>query len=843
MLKHCLAVALLAASTGDLMAAKPPKKAAPKPAAVENRPVVSVLHAELAAAVAALEKSQGQFTPEARAAFVAGRRAQAVAELASHQITLPASLLDWVDADAEVAATVYGIRYGTPAQALFILRSLDLDLGTDTLKKYKQIALAAAWHNAATVSFASPGPGGFSVTERRPVEVKIPPCPLRKVDTHPTDRPMDMNDHIINFLEEEEEVAGKEIVTVKPRTPILTAGQVVNSSTLQKQLNGYMAKKWPKFQPLACEQANTLASRASKHPSIKQLAYAAKLFYTAYVAKGRLPDRPDPLPTATQWITYHISNAENPKRRVNLNKPWPVLLYLLETPIPLREAEFVWNEEIAKGLNPTRYIMYIGPIGQYNKELIMITRMRPSEFAFQTYPGKRYYGGVCGTHTYCVLKGGAAMGLSFFGCSSPGHSFPGNISYGKTGYACTGGNTSAKWYFGPSRWEGGSGKMQSLVWAMNYGHEAFSESQLAWTAAILLTPHLPRQATMNLLKSAVTLNPYNQSLVRAAVPACQTQAELFEFWTNFRAAVDTAKAKPGCPQGGGLIAATWSGIAQGLEKLPVPEDKTLATSIYGRLTALGCSPTLLVRYQGQLEGLDATLAATGTAFQRYLASNRSLASSASMKSRLENTVALIQDPQTKKDWAAELQKSAEGLEKFLNRTGHPKLGRGRFQVVNDAAIEYLMTLSGNRPTPEMIQNAFMAQVTRQLGAHLASKRNSDLCQEFSNSLTAAFESAKAAHVDLAPWVDRWYKLSRNKHKFARFSWCVDRTCKLIDQWKKDYPLSARQELAKLTEEVEALNNDNAGGKNQDRINALQDKSDTLTKQLAESAGKPNSVEP
>jgi hypothetical protein len=79
------------------------------------------------AVVAAWGKAKHHFTPEVKAAYLAFAKAEALRDLAKARHSLPADFTAWVDSDPAVAATVYGIQRGRPAQVLAALRSLELE--------------------------------------------------------------------------------------------------------------------------------------------------------------------------------------------------------------------------------------------------------------------------------------------------------------------------------------------------------------------------------------------------------------------------------------------------------------------------------------------------------------------------------------------------------------------------------------------------------------------------------------------------------------------------------------------------------------------------------------------
>jgi len=146
------------------------------------------------------KKDHYRFTPTVRAAYMKFARAEALAELAVAKKRLPQDFLDWVDRDAVVSATVYGARRA-PAKVLVMLYSLELDLGKKAVRRnYTQLALAEA------VVHASEGPKA-DLTPRDLLTLTIPPCPLHPVNTKDRHRRLDLNDHIINFLNDHAPVA------------------------------------------------------------------------------------------------------------------------------------------------------------------------------------------------------------------------------------------------------------------------------------------------------------------------------------------------------------------------------------------------------------------------------------------------------------------------------------------------------------------------------------------------------------------------------------------------------------------------------------------------------------
>ncbi len=106
----------------------------------------------------------------------------------------PSSDRPKVDADAEIATGVYA-AHDKPADVLLWLYVLRLDLGKAKFEKYRHLALAAALVSAKEGMEADIAP-------REPLELAIGVDPRQPVDTMDPKRELDLNDHIINFLNE-----------------------------------------------------------------------------------------------------------------------------------------------------------------------------------------------------------------------------------------------------------------------------------------------------------------------------------------------------------------------------------------------------------------------------------------------------------------------------------------------------------------------------------------------------------------------------------------------------------------------------------------------------------------
>jgi hypothetical protein len=302
------------------------------------------------AVVAMWGKAKHHFTPEVKAAYLAFAKAEAVRDLAKARHSLPVDLTAWVDSDPAVASTVYGVQRGRPAQVLAALRSLELDLGAEEVRqKHTQLALAIAVVDAPFVEMATMAcpERGISLAPRTTkFQLKIPPSPLRKVNTHPTGRPLDMNDHIINFFEgrtiTEDRVVprtvnGKKVATTETTekwTHPLEACDVIASAALQREFNAYMKEHGQRVAVNCGNQVLTRDSRTRPASHQKEITAAFNLFLDAYKAKGLFPKAPDRPSTSSQSAAYLLRNdafrfpAGDTRvwPRFPLTAPWPVLV-------------------------------------------------------------------------------------------------------------------------------------------------------------------------------------------------------------------------------------------------------------------------------------------------------------------------------------------------------------------------------------------------------------------------------------------------------------------------------------------------------------------------------------
>ena len=132
------------------------------------------------------------FTPSVRKEFLDYSRQEALLRLRERDIKLPQEFIGWIDSDPDIASGVYA-AHDRPEDVLLWLYSLRFDLGMNKFEKYRQLALAVSLVSAKERMKAD-------ISPRSPLNLVIPDDPRKLVNTKDSGREMDVNDHIINFL-------------------------------------------------------------------------------------------------------------------------------------------------------------------------------------------------------------------------------------------------------------------------------------------------------------------------------------------------------------------------------------------------------------------------------------------------------------------------------------------------------------------------------------------------------------------------------------------------------------------------------------------------------------------
>lgn len=737
------------------------------------------------------EKAGHRFTPEVEAAFLAQSKAQALAKLESAGKKLPDDFLAWIDSDPVVKTTVYGSRKDASG-ILVILRSLELDLGQDAVRKqWTQLALAMA------VAHGKAGDGELEradLSPRQPLVLHIGGDPRVPVDTHAKDRPLDVNDHIINFLadhtvEEEVVVGWKEVLpelkydakgvaipqpkTKPPKEAIrekrsrpLRAADVIASDDLEKQFNAYMAEHGHPETKVNCAGPDGSRLNWNSHEvgKVNQAGVraAVDVFLNAYKAKGLFPKERDPVPTLGERCAFLIRNfnhaftdEEKAAKKIVWPRfpldqaPWPELTLLAHDAQPLREREEAWERYRDKG-NLPGYGEYIGGIAQ-NAAMQNARRLAPFAFNYGSLQMMLKDGGVCGTMANIAVRGNSSLGVPACTAGQPMHcaliasgfdpktntwNFHGG-QYVTAGDAGT--HPHAPWSFGEVDAPRPMVYHQSAAWSVNAGLQSFLDAQAAH-AFYRTLPVADQQAHgMVFLSDAVTKAPYALFLADDAAATLTQPADLVAFLGAQLAAYP--KGKPGCPEGGLPAATVKNAVFAKLAALPAPKDPAQAKAILDFMTANQCAnPAALAAYKVAALGLPAFLAETETAFKAHLAAPRTEAAAAAMADTLTATAVRIPDRKARAAWAKNRFAEIQGHEMFFT-----KPGRGG-KLVDDKSAAVLAKLCGQklRPQSEQIQSA-LEPVTARFKAHVESVRSVAACRAMAAELETA--GANAAKLD------------------------------------------------------------------------------------------------
>ncbi|MCP5537821.1 MAG: discoidin domain-containing protein [Akkermansiaceae bacterium] len=755
----CAALAVsVTVLTTFIEAAPAAKPAAPTPAAIEamdeGRTVLELL-----------KKENHHFTDQVKRAYLTFAKAKAMKVLQERQQHIPDEFLDWVDSDPVVASTVYGSRQPA-ADILCNLRSLDLDLGPETVrKKYTQLALS--------MSVAESHLGKTANLEARPpLKLVIPPNPLKGVDTRDPNRELDLNDHIINFMIEngsEYEVKiqptkmvkvdnasdpGKPLmkevpdpdapVKIEKRKRPLVAWQVMASKELQEKFNQYMESKGEEYRINDCvsPRRNSLIRDAKAR---NYLMGVFNVFKKAYIEKGLLPARRDPRPSLAECCAYLIRNDQfrfpaGVKRAwplFPLNAPWPVTTFLALERTPLREAEQMWQTYVSRGKIYT-YGNYVGSVAQ-DGYLLQTRSLAPFDYGYGSVQMALKDGGVCGTMAGISKGNKLALGIPSSTASQPGHCAlvrfrynGGNKTYGLSGEQFVTGTARvtrphAKWIFNGGGGTRFMGDHETLAFAVNHGLQSYVDAMLIHNLLIELPRETPSAAVMTLTADAIATNPYALPLLETAQARAKTAVEHFRVWTALETALEKAAAKPGCPRTGYSINRLHGNFINAMARLPLPESSGELKEIYDYIRKQkGFHLTATTRYRVAVEGLAVILKETEAALDAYLESQRNHATMSAMLGQFRASAAQITDAKKKQWWAEKCLKKFRGREMLIGNknilttdataTEAAQLSGVKLPPVEDQVISLCKTLLSNtraRLKADLAMNEKVAEANKQ----------------------------------------------------------------------------------------------------------------------------------
>jgi hypothetical protein len=553
-----------------------------------------------------------------------------------------------------------------------------------------------------------------------------------RVDTKDTSRPLDRDDHIINFLEDhpeiEEEIEVKELppleydergiakpqrgaVSVKKtiKRP-LRAADVIASRALQEEFNAHMAAHGHSDIAIDCgERAVYWGSTAAigERSLRERIAAAHELFHTAYRNKGRMPAARDRAPTAAESMAWFIRNdrhdfsddmrAAREWPRFPLNAPWPVLMMLAADDQPLREREDIWAKFRDNGEFRT-YGEYIGDIAQ-QFDMQSARRVAPIAFSYGSIQMMWKDGGVCGTMGNIGSRTYRIVGQPASTAGQPGHCAIVFMEYDATtkefrckgGQYATGGDevttVHAGWNYDD---KGGRKPMvfhQSIAWGVNEGLPSFIES-LAMVRVFNAMPADERaRECVPFVKAALAENVFalaaittaleNAPDVNAAIAIADACADRF--------------AKATDEKQHALYRSTVRDLAHTrIEQLPAPATPEENARLLEVLERQGSTNgALLARCWRGVGGDDEFVKRCKAEIDAYLASpdrGKDRRTAQKFAAQVNGWAKTVARP-AKKRWAEQLLAAFEGKETILLR--------GKEQV--DPAVEALRKIAGVKP--------------------------------------------------------------------------------------------------------------------------------------------------
>ena len=590
-----------------------------------------------------LETESYAFTPSLRKAFLDHARQEASLRLKEKDLNIPQEFIDWIDSDLDIASGVYAAHH-KPEDVLLWLYSLRFDLGKDKFEKYRQLALAVALVSAKEGMEAD-------ISPRDPLKIIIPDDPRKLVNTKGLGRKMDVNDHIINFLNDhtiEEKVLldsnkrsklkydnrgiaipssdDKKIdsqLGSETRTRSLYASDVLASQELQSKFNSYMESKGLDISIDCGEKIIHWDSKAMvRGESYRKINEAYALFRQAYEAKGLLPSKRDDFASPAERCVYLIRNYEYefpPKvqeerkwPRFPLTAPWSLLTMLAADRQPLREREERWIAFRDHG-EFYKYGEYIGGIAQQHA-MQSARRLKPYPFTYATIQMMLKDGGVCGTMGSISARGHNILGVPSCQAVQPGHCAVVYFQYDPKGgsYSCKGGQYATggdektgpftPWPFDSSFKRTGRKNgyeiafhnrkpmvyHQSLAWGVNYGVRSYLDATIAHVVFNMIPPQMQKDKGFQLLKSTISMNPYHFLVVNAAQDAAPSVQGQIQFWNQFVSTLSSAAKKPGCPTEGLYKESVKSRMFDRIASFPVPKEKQSARNILSFLEGLKC---------------------------------------------------------------------------------------------------------------------------------------------------------------------------------------------------------------------------------------------------------------
>ncbi|MGE0145129.1 MAG: hypothetical protein AB7I19_18095 [Planctomycetota bacterium] len=674
--------------------------------------------------------------------FVRQQRERTLVECKNRGVSLPEDFLAWTASDPLLERSIYGCRKD-PLAVLLALRSLEIDLGEDIVRReYPELALAFAIQSSYRIPSRKAsnwndgddgGPSDRSLpdlTPRARLELVVPGDPRVRVDTKAKDRALDIDDHIINFLEDHAPITvdvttkelppleyddqgvakprGKAVAVTKQVERGLLAADVIADPRLQAEFNAYLAEHGHPDVAIDCgDHAVHWNSRdAIKDAALRsRIAAAHELFHRAYRNKGRMPAERDRAPTMAESMAWFVRNdrlalSEAQQQamktaRVPLDAPWPILIMLAADDQPLREREDIWQQFRERASFRT-YGEYIGGIAQ-QFDMQSARRTSPLAYSYGSIQMMWKDGGVCGTMGNIGARTYRIVGVPASTAGQPGHCAIVRMEYepASRSYRCVGGQYAtggdevttvhAGWNFDDV---GGRRPMvfwQTVALSVSRDFAAFLDGLVRrrmWDAAD--ADSRAREGT-SLLRAALADDPFALPAVLGALDGAVDADAARQIGEVFASAVPDTKELQ-------LYRQTVKDLVhQRLLALPAPPTVDTAKELAAILDREGCrNAALLARTWRQVGGDAEFLARTTDLVRRYVRSKERTANkntSADFARLLQGLERAVTGKSKRRSWASAM------LAEF---NGHESLRLGK-KVKLDPAVVLLCKITGQAP--------------------------------------------------------------------------------------------------------------------------------------------------
>ena len=746
---------------------------------------------EGAALQKALDQAKYQFTDQVRAAYLAMVRAETDRALAAEGKTPPPEFMAWVKKDPLIEATVYGTRPQAD-RILLELCALWLDIGAKKSATYKQLLLAAA------VVCADDGPKA-DISPRKPMTLAIPQAPM-PANTEATDRPLDDNDHVINWMKanpiESQVQEGfkrvvepaefeidpknrfKKPVLKKPATVKKEANmvmrkhaaspkEVIMDTVYRNRFNEYMQAKGSR---LALHTGTMDFSDVTESPEKMKVFLADMAVFTnAYAAKGFYPAKRDPLPSAAETCVFLIRNDEFKFPSTFKGKwpqfplasaPWPVLTPLIENRLPLREAEDIWQEFGKHGNNA------------FTETLRDAAEWKPPPFGAGSWQAARRDNPA---DPLVPIGMDVALGKPAMQAKNAEYGFMSHAEIRfdsqKNYYTLTEGAWAPGY---PARWVSGwpfganpqTGMVPleyraGIVHAVNFNTGNYLDSAMALNLWSRLPEDLRQKNGFALLTGAMRQNPYNLQVADAMGAQLDTPRKLMEAITALEGALQGAH-RLGCPPAIGHLG-RWMGR---FASLPVPADMAEARKIHDFLK-LKKHPdsALMLRYQAASSTAKEAQTSVDKSLAAHVAGVRTPAACQKMAKDLLATAGTIADTAKKEAWLRDMQATLNGHEDYLmpvpvpntyaqttSAGGQPPPVVVQKIMLDETAKAVADALKQDLKSEEERRKGFFEKQVAALRKHAAGKRDPLACQTMACQITAM-----AAQIKDSPSRIRWSK--------------------------------------------------------------------------------------